>query len=55
MKKVKKVKKSQDKFKNIPQFFNMCIGKKCSANLPEGSLAEQIIKERDGWIIIITH
>lgn len=52
---MKKVKKSQDKFKNIPQFFNMGIGKKYSANLPEGSLAEQIIKERDGWIIIITH
>lgn len=24
---MKKVKKSQDKFKNISQFFNMCIGK----------------------------
>lgn len=24
---MKKVKKSQDKFKNIPQFFNMGIGK----------------------------
>ena len=41
---MKKVKKNQDKFKNIPQFFNMGIGKKCSANLPKGSLAEQIIK-----------